>query len=394
MANHFIQVLSLFLAWCGTLFWYQPGFAVQTNAACDSTIVIAADSVTIDVVAINFLTKNDSAATIIRIDKTEAEKSKIAACVDIQNPGFYRISALIAYSKPDSVDPQKNESFFLNVFNDNEAVVNPCDPNAGPHSVVVRDVVAGKDTLWRHAGVFLLESGVKTIFIKHYELIAAQYPRLVNDAFEGPESVHLLKLTLVHTNDNYDLALSKKASRQRVEAGEGYAYHLQIRNVGSATAHQIQLQDVLPDSVSPVGFNLSPLDSSRTDTLFWKFDSLAVGDSIDIDYQVRVAESLPPALKRFVNLSQISALCDFNLANNFASDTVLVTRRAYDLKVTKSVTPDTVLKGSVFTYALKILNLGPDEATDLALQDVLPDSVLLVNPPDTTATDTLSWHFA
>ncbi|MFQ5709578.1 MAG: hypothetical protein ACE5HO_19140, partial [bacterium] len=148
----------------------------------------------------------------------------------------------------------------------------------------------------------------------------------------------------------------------------------------------------LPDSVVLV----NPPDTTATDTLSWHFASLAAGDSLVIELQALVPDSvvLPSIPFERTNSAWMSAPNDTNPANDHASAAVFVVEPRYDLTLSKSVTPDTVLKGGVFTYAFKILNLGPDEAADLTLQDALPDSVVLVNPPDTTATDTLSWYFA
>lgn len=320
------------------------------------------------------------------------QRSKIAACVNIRKPGFYRIFAKIAYS--DSIAGQNNESFYLEVCDaDSTTCTNPCDPNAGPYKVV-EDMSAKGDTLTRDTGVFYFDSGNNIIVLNHYVLIANDFPQFVNGKIEGPESVHLLQLIL----EFYNIAVSKSASENTVQPGDEYSYSLKIENLGSATAYDIDLWDFFPDAlITPVKFAMLPPDSVAPEGLFWRFDSLTSEETVNIEFDVKVAESLTFTSNdsiEIVNISRLATVCD----TNYARTTVMVPPPPnYDLKLTKSVSPDTVRQGDEFTYTLRIINLGPNDASDIALWDSVPDSVTIVNftlgPPDLVTADTLYWNF-
>ncbi|MFQ6113995.1 MAG: hypothetical protein ACE5NG_07875 [bacterium] len=326
----------------------------------------------------------------VRADKRQ---SKIAACVNIHNPGFYRIFTKIEYS--DNSAGQFNESFYLQVSNEDSSIfTNPCDPNAGPYKVV-EDVNADEDTLIRDAGVFYFNPGNNIIVLNHYVLIANDFPQFVHGEIEGPESVHLLQLIL----EFYGLALSKSASRNIVQPGGEYSYRLKIENLGAATANDIVLWDALPESlITPVNFTLVPPDSAAGDTLFWGFDSLASGEEINIKFDVKVAESLTFSSNdsiEIVNISRLTTACDTIHAN--AAVKVPPPPLNYDLQLTKTVSPDTVIQGDEFVYHIELANLGPNKAQDITLWDIVPDSLTIVNfnlePPDSVTTDTLYWNY-
>jgi uncharacterized repeat protein (TIGR01451 family) len=346
--------------------------------ACDNPFEVTSLADTFDIVP-----------TVIVVANKSGEESKIAACVNIQNPGFYRVSAKIAYS--DSSKGQNNESFYLQVCNEDSTIcTNPCDANAGPYKVV-EDMSAKGDTLTRDAGVFYFNAGHNIIMLNHYVLIADDFPEFVNDQIKGPESVHLLQLIL----EFYELALSQSASENTVQPGDVYSYSLNIENLGSATAYDLNLWDAIPGSlITPIKFTLVPPDSVTPDTLFWRFDSLTSGEKVNIEFDVKVVESLNDSLE-IVNVSQLTTGCD----TIYASTTVMVSPapRNYDLKLTKTVSPDTVFQVDEFVYNLKIENLGPNKANDITLWDTVPDSVLLLNftlePINSINADTLFWHF-
>ena len=193
----------------------------------------------------------------------------------------------------------------------------------------------------------------------------------------------------------YDLALTKSADLDSVQIGPRFTYSLKIVNLGPDPATDIRLSDVFPDFVALVDFSLPPVSTSQ-DTLFWQFDALAVGDSIQIILGARIEPTLPSLPFQIINTASVTAPGDANFANNTATAVVRAVPIRYDLELTKSADLDSVQTGGGFSYALKIVNHGPDPATDIRLSDILPSYVSIVDfslQPSSTSQDTLFWQF-
>ncbi|MCH7674957.1 DUF11 domain-containing protein [candidate division KSB1 bacterium] len=193
----------------------------------------------------------------------------------------------------------------------------------------------------------------------------------------------------------YDLELTKSASQDSAQVGESFSYNLKIVNNGPDPANDIILTDVLPGFISIHDFSLQP-NSISQDTLFWQFDSLAVGDSVEISFDARIEDTIPVLPSQLTNTAQVTAPQEVNAANSTATAVVMAVPMRYDLELTKSADLDSVQIGGGFSYVLKIVNHGPDPATDIRLRDVLPGFVSIVDfslQPSSTSQDTLFWQF-
>ena len=188
-------------------------------------------------------------------------------CVNINNPGLYRIKATVEYS---AGTEQNNESFFMHVTNSStDKVIDPCNPNLGRRRVIVPDSThADTLILERDAGVFPFTQGTNIISLVHYYRIhdrRPEYGKFVNGEFDTTktESVKLLKLVLepllesecpTRVSNRYDLRLTKSVSQAIVSQGEEFNYSMEIANLGPDRALTINLTDVLPDSILPQRF--------------------------------------------------------------------------------------------------------------------------------------------
>ena len=77
---------------------------------------------------------------------------------------------------------------------------------------------------------------------------------------------------------------------------------------------------------SRIRFRYRPFRCRRSrqnsDSLFWQFDSLLSGQTLVIDYQARLASSLPLVPFPLISLSRVAAVNDTLLANNASGVTV------------------------------------------------------------------------
>ncbi len=224
---------------------------------------------------------------------------------------------------------------------------------------------------------------------------------------------------------NYDLSLRQIAitdttiwfqgdSVKAVMQGDIYRYSLSITNSGPAIAYLITLWDLFPDSVTISGFNIQP-SKQTPDSLLWIFDSLMVGDSIQITFNAEVADSLPITPFPLINQSGLIAQNDTLAENNFFVTTVYGIAkippekpRATDLALSLvSITDTTVVvnqktynavrPNEEFQYLISVKNNGPNSADSLKLFHQLPDSVLFLDatlPAQILNQDSLFWELS
>ncbi|MCI0512229.1 hypothetical protein L0128_03360, partial [candidate division KSB1 bacterium] len=218
---------------------------------------------------------------------------------------------------------------------------------------------------------------------------------------------------------DYDLALTPRAMTDTtvnylgehvpaVFAGNRCGYQISVSNQGPATARNWQLQTILPAQIQAFDFN-RPFTRQVGDTLFWQIDSLPAGDSLLVNGQITVADSIPNHLFPLRQRSQLAAMNDTYPENNQAETVVYALLRPvrdYDLALTQRALTDTtvmfqgtrvpaVLAGNRYQYQITVYNLGPAISRNWQLQTTLHPlaSAYEFNRPVTTQVgDTLFWQ--
>ena len=180
----------------------------------------------------------------------------------------------------------------------------------------------------------------------------------------------------------YDLELKKSVSKSSAIPGDTFTYSFRIHNKGPGKASNIQLTDVLPDSIAPVDFlnDDIPIDPTSR-TLKWQLAPLGSGQTKEINFTAVFPETFEvkkDSLEK-INFSFVEAKFDFNSENDTSSAIIFIKPVVYDLELTKNANPSTVVPGETFTYSLQIRNNGPDTANNIRLTDLLPDSIQPVN---------------
>ncbi len=153
-------------------------------------------------------------------------------------------------------------------------------------------------------------------------------------------------------------------------------YILIYGNLGSQPAPDVLLVDALPDGLTVLNADPPPslVDGQR---LEWHLDTLAPGVTgqivLDVQSPVSLGDATSQMLTNQVSIST-SEVSD-PVENNTSSSSTLLVRP--ELQITKSA-PATALVGETFTYQIDYANLGSVDATDVIVQDTLPDGVSLV----------------
>lgn len=86
---------------------------------------------------------------------------------------------------------------------------------------------------------------------------------------------------------DYDLSLKKSISKKLAMLGDTLTYTIQVKNEGQATAHGVEVTDVLNAGVQYISSNTS-LGSYSAGTKKWSFDSITVGTTLTLSIKVRV----------------------------------------------------------------------------------------------------------
>ena len=201
-------------------------------------------------------------------------------------------------------------------------------------------------------------------------------------------------------------------SKDAVFRGATYNYKIQVDNFGPVAAKDFSIWDLPPDSVSMVGHSFSPTKIVN-DTLFWQIDWLDVGETLTIDLEAKVTDTLPftpfPLLNRVGLIAKQDTVADDNfsekLAYAIARPDDPLTLNA-DISVSQYVQTDSfsisnndtvrfARAGETYLYLIKIFNESPAAAMDVVVTDVIPDSVSASNyrpTPKIVAGDSITWH--
>jgi len=197
-------------------------------------------------------------------------------------------------------------------------------------------------------------------------------------------------VTAIDTTVQCRLLLSVATAEDTVKPGATVVTNLTVENAGPDEAPNVVAIQVLPRGLTFV--SSSPLAQATGDTLIWTFDSIAPGTNQTITLTTRVDEALASLPRALSTSILVMSDCD-TVASSVA---LYISPFAYDLHLTKSVSPEVINQNELLTYTLRIDNLGPDDATDVRLVDVLPDSFevaqFLDDLPDSSG-NILQWRF-
>lgn len=176
-----------------------------------------------------------------------------------------------------------------------------------------------------------------------------------------------------------DLVVTKTVDKPRPQVGDNVTFTVKLQNLGPSTAASV----VVADAVTGLtGLQIVSATASAgaysAVTGDWTLGSVASGavETLTIVATV-LTPSSGPALPQTNTATATSTTPDPNLGNN--TGTATETPLQADLAVFKSVSDPTPNVGDTIEFAIGVANYGPDTATQVIVNDLLPAGVTFVS---------------
>jgi uncharacterized repeat protein (TIGR01451 family) len=177
-----------------------------------------------------------------------------------------------------------------------------------------------------------------------------------------------------------DLALAKAVSNPRPNVGDTVTFTVTLTDNGPADATGVQVTDLLPSGLTLVNSNASQ-GSYAADTGLWTVGSVAKGAQATLTLQAKVVS--PAAETNTATISNADQF-DPNTGNNTASATEAPQQA--DLALTKTVSNPTPNVGDTVTFTVTLTDKGPDPATGVQVNDLLPAGLTFVSATPSAGT--------
>ena len=162
-----------------------------------------------------------------------------------------------------------------------------------------------------------------------------------------------------------DLAITKTSNVTTPNYGNLVKWTLTVTNNGPDIAHDVVVSDVIPNGL------IFKSSSGNYANGKWSIGTLNVGQSKSLDIITLV--NVTGNIKNTATVSGYEH--DYNLANNQASKTISVPK-ATDLAVTKVANNTAPNYAGLVKWTVTVKNNGPDAATGVKVNDVLPSGLV------------------
>ncbi len=180
------------------------------------------------------------------------------------------------------------------------------------------------------------------------------------------------------------LSLVKQDSPDPVPAGNQLTYILWVNNTGNGNATAVNVTETFDSNVTFVSSVPAPTHGNNV----WINNSIAPGESWPITITVNVSQAVPDGalVRNFVNVT-----CIQPAANQTWENTTV--RTEADVEIRKADSDDPVVAGTYLNYTLTAVNHGPSNASQVVVNDTLPDGTTFNAASDgaTLSDDVVEW---
>ncbi len=188
-----------------------------------------------------------------------------------------------------------------------------------------------------------------------------------------PAAAHCVGTVVVPVTASADIVVDKTVDNATPNVGETITFTIGATNAGPSNATNVRITDALPSGLAFVSATPSQ-GSYDSSTGNWNIGSLANGASATLDI---VASVLTPGTLTNIATRTGGDQLDPDASNNSAQASVNAQPTA-DLQVAKTVNNALPNLGTNVVYTITLTNAGPDDATGVAINDLLPAGLAFV----------------
>lgn len=152
--------------------------------------------------------------------------------------------------------------------------------------------------------------------------------------------------------------------------GEHVKWTVILKNNGPDNATEVNVTDELPSELIFVGYNATKGDYNDN---VWNVGPLAIGETQYLEI-LCIVNDLNPISDA---VSAKSKEYDWNYSNNYDDETINPIP-VCDLSIIKSVDVSNANYGDLIRWNLAVLNKGPNDATGVMVEDILPSGLRLI----------------
>lgn len=151
-----------------------------------------------------------------------------------------------------------------------------------------------------------------------------------------------------------------KRAPAEVKVGKPATFVIQVRNVGTAEALNVEVHDSIPTGMQLVDATPQPLAGSQNGTMVWQLGAMPAGDERSITMQL-----VPREEGELGSVARVTFEAAASVRTRSTRPELKITQRA----------PQKVLIGQQLEIELEIANIGTGEATGVILQEDVPEGL-------------------
>ena len=170
-------------------------------------------------------------------------------------------------------------------------------------------------------------------------------------------------------------------------------YTINVTNTGFNRATNVVVTDILDNRLLFMGYKSSQGSYNNT-TGLWHIGDIEIGHTVSLNITVRIIGT-----GLIVNIANITELDQDNIGDNDSSETPVTVNETVYLTITKTSNVTDGVNSSVgdwVLYTITVHNHGPDNATNVVVNDVLDPRLAFVNATGSPSivSNNLTWIIA
>ena len=177
--------------------------------------------------------------------------------------------------------------------------------------------------------------------------------------------------SVTETAQRADLALAKTVSDARPNVGDTIIFTVTVTNVGPNPATNVEVNDLLPAGVT---FLTAVPSQGAYSGGIWVVGTVSPGAPQALQIDARVESPEPQT-----NTATITQVDQFDPQTGNEQASVTETPQQADLALTKTVSDPRPNVGDTITFTINLTDLGPDAATGVTIQELLPAGLTFVS---------------